>query len=199
MAAVGGGHPSFKPAEQPFRHSSLCSSELQDNERPLFAAICAVSLLCHPWGVIHILSPCPLEGKATSGSSASRTAHSGRSVNRGHLGCGTMMKHRLLGSREGDTEPLPRLKVREDTGTGTGNTESTGTLGVRSRVSRDKVAVVRHLNGVAILGDIPGCHSLWDRAGYWPLLGRTCDHTAQCPTVPKTVPTTVGHPRCRQC
>ena len=88
-------------------------------------------------------------------------------------------------------EPRPRFKACEDTGSGTSKAEreSIGTLRVRSGVTR----------GVASLGDIPGHHSLWIRAGYRPLLSRSPDHTDQYPTVSRPATATVGHPRRRQC
>lgn len=80
-------------------------------------------------------------------------------------------------------ELRPRFKACEDTGNGT------RTLRVRNGITR----------GVASLGDVPGHHSLWIRAGYWLLLNGSPDHTVPYPTVPRPAPTTVGHPRHRQC
>lgn len=73
-------------------------------------------------------------------------------------------------------ELRPRFKACEDIGSGTSEAEreSIGTLGVRSGITR----------GVASLGDVPGHHSLWIRAGYRPLLSRdltTQISILQCP------------------
>lgn len=88
------GH--FKPAGEPPHHPSLCSSELQDDDRPLFAATGMVGLLCWPWGVIHLMHTlllCSLEGKATP-VLGFQTAHSGRSINSCQLEYDAMVKHK---------------------------------------------------------------------------------------------------------